>query len=813
MNIILKLSLLFIGILILSCTKKRYLTNEIPNTIELLSNKDSVLIKSSDTYDLKGKSLIVQGTLKFQNGGKIINGTLIGMNAKIKADKTSHIFQNIKIEGTWDVQEGYINWFSDGFDPILNFRALCCIIEMEAICVLDKLYAIATPIPNEYYNTKKSIKIRGTERHKTGLILNTKHSLSNAYFRSVSGNNISLQNMTLMTEDYSKKIPPKGYDYYFAWSYYSSVDRESKPNMEYFKIESCNILGAITFRYSASTQNTTPSEMLKTGIDTIIVVDSKIDQSVSLIELSNGRYDLTLVKNNEIKNIYGPIFYFPLGDLPSPFSPTELSSLRKSFIFENNRVYNDDLVFSYGEGYMSSFVVKGAEITIEDNVFENLLNDNDKIETVPFYTSALSRTDILNNKVTNCLGRGYSEDVGGSNCFLRIRGSKNVYVKGNKFELNNKGLVKLGLLKSEKSNILEVDKTRFRFSLWSANLNDNDFEAEYVFENNVFSTSFLNEHSIMSRSKILFTNNRIDINYLADLYKENWINSQSIYNGSLILFRDKTFKGNLQFNDNIISVLQSDSPVLSFTKDVNDNKDYDYISYKNNKFIFNGDVSLALPRSKSIESVNRLNGKGSISYNETTTNNPQRTINNLNSTLVTELYNASLNALIHPKFTGTTTIIAENNADTIINVMNIRFQDVYSNVDLKSGPILIDIDALYTLKDKSKVNESYQLVIGDFSNLYFINKSDKIDQTFPFWTIRMPKYRYITSQSDGRLSKFPLVITSTFRDQSIDNNSFLIISNTKDIASFNIKVKIADNKASQRSTSRLLEHAVSKRRN
>ena len=75
----------------------------------------------------------------------------------------------------------------------------------------------------------------------------------------------------------------------------------------------------------------------------------------------------------------------------------------------------------------------------------------------------------------------------------------------------------------------------------------------------------------------------------------------------------------------------------------------------------------------------------------------------------------------------------------------------------------------------------------------------------------MPQYRYVTSQSDGRISKFPLVITSTIKDQSIDNNSFLVITNTKDVASFNIKVKIDDNKLAQRNTSRLLNYAKSKR--
>ena len=800
-------------LLSISCARKKPVDsyNHLNVNPNIFSNGGVFTIGSKDVYDLMGETYIVAGQLKFESGGKIINGKLVGKNAQIIAGKKDQIFDNIEIDGSWDVEEGFVNWFTNGNDPIANFDALCKIIEMDAVCVLDKMYRISTKTNNEFYNTNKPIRIKGTDKRNTGLILTTKHMHSKAYFRSIKGNNIFLQNLTLLTEDFLNGIKPSGYDYYFAWSYYSSRDRESKPDMDYFIIDSCEISGAISFRYAISAQNTTPKEMLNAGIDTIIIQNSKIEESVSLIELSNGRYDITKIENNIFKNIYGPVIYFPLGDLVHPHSPTELSSLRKSFVFKNNHVYNDVLVKSLGEGYMSSFVVKGAEITIIDNIFENILNDNDNIETVPFYTSALNSTDIINNKVKNCIGRGFTKEVGGSNSFLRIRGSKNVYVKNNTFELDKMALLTLGLLRDDKSNISDIDKSRFRFSMWSANLNDNDFESEYVFENNTFNIAVLNEHSIMSRSKINFINNTITINYLIDLYKQDWINRDAIHNGCLILFRDKTFNGKIVFKDNRISVNNSEKSILFFTKDVNDNKAYDYIGYLNNVFNFNGDISLALPRSKSIDNSNKLNGIGTVTYNEATTNRPERTIGGLNANALIENYKSSVNPLIHPKFNGSTTLIAENNLDTIINLMNIRFQDVYSNADLKSNPVLIEIDVDFDLKNKTKVKENYHLAISDFSNLFFINTFDNIDKTFPFWTVRMPRYRYISAQSNGQISKYPLVITSTFKEQSIDNNGFLLITNTREIASFSVSLKISDTQHSQRNSSRLLNHIISKK--
>ncbi len=769
---------------------------------EILVNNDDVSLflsgngtKTIDNkiYNLQGKTIHVSGTLSFKNGGKIINGTLTGKGVKILSSGNTSIFENISVKGKWDVPEGYLYWFSDGSDPFLNFKALCSLVEMESVCVLDKMYAISTSTAHEHYRTTKSVRIRGVKRKECGLVLKTKHSHSNAYFRSVSGNNIYLKNMTLVTEDYKNKMAPKGYDYYFAWSYYSSVDRESKPDMQYFKIESCDILGAVSFRYSSSAQNTTPSEMLQTGIDTILVLNSKIEDCVSLIELSNGRYDISRIENNEIKNIYGPVFYYPLGDLTSPFSPTELSKLRKSFVFRNNRVYGERPVFSKGEGYMSSFVVKGAEILIENNVFENIINENDEIETVPFYASALIQTKILGNRVINCLGRGYSPMVGGSNCFLRIRGSKNVLVDSNYFELNSKALAALNVIKNENSDLSTANIAKFRFALWTSNLNDDDFTAKYEFTNNIFNLAVLADHCIMSRSHVLFKNNKIAIQYLAKYDSNNWGIGGEAHDGSLIVLRDKTKAGNLIFENNDIEIKISASPQFLFTKDVNDNKEYLNVTYRNNIFRFNGEVSLAMPKSKEMFASNQLIGTGNISYNESTTNSPEITIQKMNLTQKITNYKAGANSPIHIKMSGIAKVVAENNQDSVINLLNIRFQDLFANQSLKMSPIVINIKGNYIQKNGTKITEEFQVLVKDFSSVYYMGLRNNLERTSTFWTPRNKHYRNEVLQVNGIPAKFPLTISSTFRQKSIDNYGYLLITGTKDVKSFDVSISVEPN--------------------
>lgn len=63
-------------------------------------------------YDLKGASITLPANISLVfAGGSIKNGTLIGNNTRIQAKRGVCIFDNITIQGTWDVVEAYSSWF------------------------------------------------------------------------------------------------------------------------------------------------------------------------------------------------------------------------------------------------------------------------------------------------------------------------------------------------------------------------------------------------------------------------------------------------------------------------------------------------------------------------------------------------------------------------------------------------------------------------------------------------------------------------------------------------------------------------------
>ena len=65
-----------------------------------------------ESLDLRGKTLQLpmNSVLSFSLSGKINNGEIVGNHSIIKAD-TRLIFENVKIEGTWENTEVYSQWF------------------------------------------------------------------------------------------------------------------------------------------------------------------------------------------------------------------------------------------------------------------------------------------------------------------------------------------------------------------------------------------------------------------------------------------------------------------------------------------------------------------------------------------------------------------------------------------------------------------------------------------------------------------------------------------------------------------------------
>lgn len=99
--------------------KKNMISNKNVLTAAMVSIANTEYFIQYD-YDLKGEivTLPANASLIFM-GGSITNGTLIGNNTRIVAKRGVQIFDNITIQGTWDIDNAYSSWFKcskDGYE-------------------------------------------------------------------------------------------------------------------------------------------------------------------------------------------------------------------------------------------------------------------------------------------------------------------------------------------------------------------------------------------------------------------------------------------------------------------------------------------------------------------------------------------------------------------------------------------------------------------------------------------------------------------------------------------------------------------------
>lgn len=120
-------------------------------------------------FDLDGEELTIgANSIIIFDGGTLSNGTLIGDDTTIRAGITKIFGNNITLEGTWNVKEGYPQWF--GCFPNDD--------TIDTTPAIQKLVAVGIPIycPEGIYylsecllHGKKTVVIRGTGSHyKTG---------------------------------------------------------------------------------------------------------------------------------------------------------------------------------------------------------------------------------------------------------------------------------------------------------------------------------------------------------------------------------------------------------------------------------------------------------------------------------------------------------------------------------------------------------------------------------------------------------------------------------------------------------------------
>lgn len=786
------ISLIFISLIIFSCKirKQNNLTKGEISQLQSLLNKGKTIRLSDNVYDLKGTQLLVKAKIIFDDKAKIINGTLVGDGGVLECPDRQ-CFEKVVLKGNWKNKVGKLEWFTNGKDENQNFIALTNVVSMNAVVKLGAIYPIAPPT-NGSFNSPNDIIIKGTSPQKSGFILRSKPKVGQAYFRTEKGNNIQFENISIVTQDFINRKRPQGKDYVFASCSYSSLYRNAKPDLSFFRLKNCTLQGSINFDYAASPRNVTSERFLQLGIDNVQIQNCKIEGAVTTLQLSNGAYQEVEINSNTITNILGPVFFFPAGGIEPSLSVKLVNEKRRIMRIQNNTVRNDHPVAGVANGYMSLVVAKGKDFEVTNNTIENILNTKNGIETIPFYCSAMNYLLVKNNKILNVGSKGVGTGFGG-NCLLKLKGAVNCDIIDNEFRFTKMGLVDLGVIPSENSSLRNIRPTQFRFSLMGANLHKGRVKDNfYNIQGNTFSAAFISDYSFLSRKKVNMENNNYLINNFGKSDPNNWGGNLQVFDYTLFYMREAVSDGELIVKNNMIEIKNIDGKTFHFTYDLNDNKDFKKVIYQNNTFRTDAIVSLAYPRTEMLMSKNELKGKGSFAYSNAASTKPNRSIKELVTEQRVEEYEANRTGAYHLKNFGSSTISTKNNTDSIANIIRLNFNDLHFYEGNDQLPITLDINAKVKTNQNKNLNLNYRVVFSKGNQIHFFDQeTNKIIRTTPFWFAGKPEFCHdIKLLSASKDDKIKLSLTSSSRWRSRNKTGYIILRGLENVKEFEIKASV-----------------------
>jgi hypothetical protein len=585
-------------------TETKYLGTK-ANIESNLAKYGEVILKN-EIIDLNGDTINIKGTLIFEENTKIINGVLNGVSGTFKASPTK-CFENIKITGHWKNDLVYMEWFTEGEDPVLNYTSLCNLIELEGTIFLRKKYPLSGSVYSPY-NTSKTIKIKGENSKTCGFILNTSHKKNGGYFKSEKGSNIHLENILIQTIDFDEGVS-NNKDFIFASCILFDGYEKSNPSMDYFRLINCLINGRVSFIYKGNTDILSKEEFLKTGIKEIEVKDCQLNEVCSILTLKRSPYEKVEILNNTINSISGAVFFFPIG-ASGYDKPLDLYDARKNMVLKNNVVINETVISDITSTYVALVVAKGGNFLVEGNKIENIITKNPGGETYPFYCSASNKLTVKDNITKNCFNvDGDSRrKKRGQNTLLKLKGAANAEIIDNVFELEKSALVKAGLISNKNISLSEVDATLFRFNLWSASGKNKPNKNIYAFRGNHFKTAYLNDYSVVARNDFIFENNTIKIDYIAEMPKDRWGDVGHYMNHTLVYMRGKDNNHGIIFSNNTIEIKSMESGQLKIIDNPFSHKEYELIKINENRINSPGKASFYTPKSTILEKKeNKIN--------------------------------------------------------------------------------------------------------------------------------------------------------------------------------------------------------------
>lgn len=144
MSKILRHIFLSLAVLIVCCesyaAQKVVRISESEDLSNVLVDSNSIYIIQYD-FDLQNNHIVIgeNSVLEFR-GGSLANGTLFGNETVVESGKRRIFGSNLQIEGTWNVEEAYIEWFDNTsyINTILKY--------FGTLKLLPKAYEVSEPI-------------------------------------------------------------------------------------------------------------------------------------------------------------------------------------------------------------------------------------------------------------------------------------------------------------------------------------------------------------------------------------------------------------------------------------------------------------------------------------------------------------------------------------------------------------------------------------------------------------------------------------------------------------------------------------------
>lgn len=743
------------------------------------SNLENTQYRSQNAFTATKDSVVMAG-LTYIPTQLLENTTLIGNNTRIQAG-FQRIFRNVELQGTWQNDTFALAWFVDGSNAVENFLALMQISRHNKVALLDRLYPIATPTPWPIMDYGGRIDITGVHPDTAGLILMTLHGGNNAYFNHPKGNSLRLNHISLHTKQSISNEPVSSDAYRLVSCQHNSLAPDAQPDIEELTIENCRIYGHVTLRYNG---NTSDPLFIKKGIKNIRIIDNRFINTANFFTLSNASYDEAVIRRNHIIDHAGITFFFPIGG--QGFDHGALADSRRVLYFENNTAKNTRAIAPIDKNYLSPIIAKGRDFIVKNNRIENQLTLQPNVGAYGFYCSASNVLYVENNYIRNCGGISTYEVINESS-LLKLKGAKNAEIQNNEFIFDEEGLVLLGLLKpGQKAS--NVKAPFFKFSLWDHwKVPGLDSTTWLTVEGNTFKTAVLSDFTYLFNANLRVIKNKFLIDHFLEAPQDNWKQPSVRLPFTFFYLRSPIKNGHLEFRDNLFEVKSADGSPFYLTHNLNDDKSYNAVIYKNNVFDLPGPIALDILRTDMLLSENVARGKAFVLFRHPTTLNRDAFTRQQSISETVQTANSSRDGIINIRSHGKTVFLVKNPTSDEMTLMNMRFSDYQYYEENDSLPISLHLKISYKRNNRQQIH-TYHLIMDKGGICYHKGSGNAVSNSPMVWSLKREHYKNevealkSTARGDVRL-----YLTSQSAGFSEHHHGFLVLERLWGVANLKIE--------------------------